>query len=90
MLNGLLSKFENIVIKNDTRISEADREYCEQQETFFNQAKEMINKQIILIMSLINMSVCDDNPYYNINRINFIIPFFKETQTFRICNPIIF
>jgi hypothetical protein len=27
---------------------------------------------------------------YLLNRINFIIPFFNETQTFRICNPIIF
>lgn len=51
-MNALLSKFENVVIKNDTRISEVDRAYCEKQEKMYKEAIQVMQQTLELFKEL--------------------------------------
>ncbi len=48
----LLSKFENIKIENDTRISEFDRAFCEKQEKMYYEAKNAMQQTLELFKSI--------------------------------------
>lgn len=51
-MNALLSKFENIKIENDTRISETDRAYCEKQEKLYKEAVQAMKQTLELFKTI--------------------------------------
>lgn len=51
-MNSLLSKFNSVTIQNDTRISELDRKYCENQEKMFKEAVTAMNNALELFKTI--------------------------------------
>lgn len=51
-MENLLSKFNNIEIKNDTRISDIDKKYCENQEEMYKEAIQAMKQTLELFKSI--------------------------------------
>lgn len=69
---GLLDKFDSIVISNDTRITEADKTFCEEQQAIFNRSIEIYQDILPMVQELNNLdndydSNHKDNPKQNLN-----------------------
>lgn len=58
-LDSILSKFDNITIENDERISPADKEYCELKEAKYNSALSIMKQCLSLYNSIYDPTTDD-------------------------------
>ena len=64
-MNSLLDKFKTVEIKNDTRITEADKEYCENQERMYKEAIEAMQQTLETFKRIHDTYTKDIHDFYN-------------------------
>jgi hypothetical protein len=66
-MNSLLSKFENVKIENDVRISEIDRKYCEKEENMYRESITAMNNTLDLFKTIhkLHIEEKDNSSHYH-------------------------